>query len=1063
VSLDEVLFIYGPGQPPMTLAQSGDQALIDHFTAQGYTVNVRFDNDPGMVQDAQTAALIYISETVASGNVVTTFANGGVTLWSCAVPILCAEPYLYDDLRLAGPTQTRTTPDTAAQNGGIDNGDHGNLPDHNRMNVVNAGHPLAAGFAAGVVQFAATPVPMGYGMPGPGATVVARCDPAHPWAQNEAPNPALATRAVLFVYEPGAALVGGGTAPARRVGLPGRHVAANEYNPAGFLVLDTAVAYAAGVKRIMGGSAWSNAAAWFPTGLPAAGDFVLAIGPGVVTSTVTSTVARLTVSAGTTLDVTAGTITVNGDAVVRGILTPRTAGVVRLLGQSRVVAAGRLELATGGTLRLDDTGCVVEGELRTNGGTIAGEGATNATRANLTITTGTLRVNGLTFTNGDTQGLHVQAGATIARLRGCAFTGTVPDLTGAAFLTIEQPTLHLSAPGCTFAAVTATRNNVRLVDTNTGTAGDVVLNLELRGAASGAGAGPARHAEVGGALVNWVHSAPDTTAGVAAGFPQVTFDLASGTPYAMYAAFRDAVGTTDRIYALDHDGEGVDLGYSFDVPAALGDIVGYPWWDQQGGVRVLFVVTTTGRLLRFHDTGVTSSSSPALSVQVTLSGQPVSFTSPPITDPSYVYVAGLSSTSQPRFFALNRTTGALAFSVNLPYPVTSELGTERLLGITKVFAGGEITGGGASTYVNQNFNANANGFSYADDLFAPTSGGGDESGDYRDDGDNDGVGGTGCIRVRLRNGTNLSGGYSTSFTLASTQTVQVTFAYRLFFDGEFDFGETGFALCELDGTRFGPNGSSPDLYLHTFTGSSFSNTDSNSGWLTHQFSLPLGAGSHTLELGGIVNSSGNNNELAYFYFDNVVVTGLAPGGIVYRVNTQTQGVEADNRSALARVVGAPFPAFGTGTFVGSESGQVLGIDHSTPLMADLPGWPVQPDATPVRGNVTVDFVAGRVFWGNEAGRAFGYDVAGASLFAVTPALGGAPLRGGLYDYGSSYWVSNTSGRLAALNVATGAVVASTSSYRFGAGVAVSQVAQDWNFRPMVTTSTGKLLVVDALP
>src|SRR5690606_20476988 len=139
----------------------------------------------------------------------------------------------------------------------------------------------------------------------------------------------------------------------------------------------------------------------------AAGDSVLAVGPGVVTSTVTGTVARLTVSAGTTLDVTGGTITVNGDAVVRGVLMPRTAGVVRLLGQSRVVAAGRLELATGGTIRLDDTGCVVEGELRTNGGTIAGEGTTATTRANLTVTTGTLRVNGLTFTNGDAQGLHV--------------------------------------------------------------------------------------------------------------------------------------------------------------------------------------------------------------------------------------------------------------------------------------------------------------------------------------------------------------------------------------------------------------------------------------------------------------------------------------------------------------------------------------------------------------------------------------------------------------------------------------------------------------------------------
>ncbi len=1048
----QVLFIRGEGQPPMSITQSGDQALIDRFTAQGYVVRVREDDDPGLVQDAQTSTFIYISESVASGNVVSTFQSGGVTLWSYPKPILCAEPYLYNELRMTGPDQTRTTPDTANQNGGIDNGDHGNLPNHHSMNVVNPGHPLAAGLGSGTVRFASAAVPMGFGMPGPGATVVARCASNHPWSQNQSPSPALASRAVLFVYEQGAPLWNDqGTAPARRVGLPGRHAAPGQFNQAGWSIFETAVSYTAGVKRIAGGSAWTSASAWSPPGLPGANDSVLVVGPGTVTAATSATVRRLTVTTGATLDVTGGALRVDDDTVVRGTLLAR-GGLTRLLGASTVVAGGRLDVR-GGLVRLGAATCSVAGELVAEGGTIEGDGGGDgdgAPRADLRVTTGTLNVDGLAFRNADAEGLHVQAGATIARLRGVAFGS--PSGSGARALTIEQPTLNLSAPGCTFAAVANNQSNVRLVDTNPSTAGDVVLNLEQR-ATSGAGAGPAREAEVGGAAINWVHAAPDTTAGTATGFAQTAWDLDTFADFAVYAPFRDVDASgTDRIYAFDPDGNGVDLGYRFDVPASRGDLVGVPWWDEQSGQRVLWVVTTQGWVLRYRDQGAASSPNPAVAVQITQSGA-VRFTSPPITDANYVYAAGTNASGgNPRLFAMRLTNGTLAWSVALAHPISSELAWELQDGVTKLFAGGRTPGGGSAIF-SQNFNGSSNSpFAFLRDIFSPGSpGSGDES---ENNGD--------TIRVRLREGNDLSGGYRATFNVTGSPVeVRFSFRFRLTLSAHVDAGEYGQALCAVDGALQGRGG---EPWLARLAGDGDGGNEATTGWVTHEFAMPLANGSHTLDLGGICNSAQDTFFLFFIRlaeevnieFDDVVVTAVQANGVVYRIDTQTRLVDADNRSAAGAVIAAPFPAFGVGLFVGDETGRVLGIDQAT--MNDLPGWPVTPDATPVRGNVWLDWQAGRLYWGNEQGRVFGYDAGGAPLpgFPRSP-MGGAPIRGGGLVSDGVLWIGDQGGRLVGLDASTGSTL--SPDLRFGAGVSVGQVSQGFVGRPTITTSAGKLLVV----
>lgn len=1056
VSADEVLFIRGDGQPPMSITQSGDQALIDHFTTQGYVVRVRQDDDPGMVQDAQTAALVFISETVASDSVAQTFQAAGQPLWSLPRPILCSEPYLYDDLRLTGTARTRTTPDRANSNGGIDNGDYGNLPNHHSMYVVQPTHPLAAGLGGpGNRRFAAQAVPMGYGVPGPGATIVARCATNHPWSQNQQPGPPLANRAVLFVYEQGAPLYDNqGTAPARRVGLPWRHLAPTQLDPSGWAILDTAVSYTGSLKRIQGGSSWANASAWSPPGLPGANDSVLVVGAGTVTvpGGTSATVRRLTVAAGVTLDVSGGAVAVNEETVVRGTLLVRD--TARLLGSTSVVPGGRLELR-GGLLRLGSATCSVAGELVTEGGTIEGDGGGDgdgAPRADLRVTTGTLRANGLVFRNFDAEGLHVQAGATIARLRNVDFGSPAPGSSSRA-LTIEQPTLNLNAPGCTFAAVGANQNNVRLVDTQTSTAGDVVLNLELR-STSGAGAGPAREAEVGGSAINWVHAAPDTTAGTAIGFPQTAWDLDTFAEYATYAPFRDVdAGGTDRIYVFDPTGNGVDLGYRFDVPSSRGDLVGLPWWDELNGQHVLWVVTTQGWVLRYLDQGPGSSPDPVVAVRIQQSGF-VTFTSPPITDASYVYAAGLTGNGQPRLFVMRLTDGTLAWSVSLPYPISSELATELQDGVTKVFAGGR-TPGGASGIFSQNFNSsNISPFSYQDDIFSPNSpGSGDES--YTREGN--------AARIRLRQGTNLSGGLRAQFNVTGSPVeVRISFRYRLTLSQHQDSGEYGLALCAVDGVLQGRGG---NPWLARLDGDGDGGSLMDTGWATHELALPLGNGQHTLDLGGFCNSSLDTTYLIIFplpeeaniYFDDVVVSAVQANGVVYRIDTQLRAVDLDNRSAAGAVIAAPYPAFGIGLFVGDETGRVLGIDQTT--MNDLLGWPISPNpATPVLGNVWLDWQAKRLYWGDEQGRVHGYDTAGLQLpgFPKQP-MGSAAIRGGGLVVDGVLWIGNRDGRLVALDASTGSTL--SSDLRFGAGVVVGQVSQDAMGRPSVTTSAGKLLVV----
>lgn len=821
------------------------------------------------------------------------------------------------------------------------------------------------------------------------------------------------------------------------------------------------VTYTSGVvKTIAGGSTWSNPAAWTPAGLPTAADVVQVNGPGSVSFTGGAATVRRLVTSGAGVSVTGGTLTVTeltwlsgGDLVVGSGATFTSTGVTDVLHTARVDLQG-------GSLRLGASTCWVGGTLKALNGRIEQDVAGTPTDVEVR---GALDLDGPTVRGGGLEGLRVLPSATVTRLRRTRFEA-IWTAAASRYLTIEaEGPVAISAPGCSFDAIGATpvRNNVLLVDTS-GAGEDVVLNLEDRGVAtSGAGAGAAREAEAGGASINWVWACPDTTAGTPLGFPQVAYDLLTFAEYAMYVGFKDVDPTgTDRIHRFDPAGDGVDQGTWFDVPAAQGDIVGYPWWDQVAGDRVLWVVTTTGRLYRFRDPGPGAGSvapDAGFPKVVTDAGQPVVFTTPPITSDSLTVFVGGTRLGAPRLYAFAASTGNTAWTIStgLPDPITSELGTETIQGRTRLFAGGGSTlPGGGVVLLAQPFNANAGTFTYLDDQFRGTNNPTKAAGAW-----GAGFGRTGGgVRVTLGDqSVNMSGGFRSTFTVpgSSSVPIRVSVSYRLIINSQFEFDEYGELLLAIDGVLAGTAGND---YVARFFGDGNGGANMDTGWQTFTVVRQLAPGSHTLTLGGYLNKTTEALEVATCSFDDVNVQTSPTEGRIYRFDASAQLIDAEDGTPFAPVVAAPFPAFGTGVFVGDTSGRMHGIDPNP--MTPLPGWPVQGGTQPILGSVWLDFTNQRVYWGDEGATTHGRTVAGAVMtgFPLANPLGdGAAIRN-VTSAGGVLWIAGQAGRLRAYDAAPSAAPLGTL-YRFGAQHPLGPIGQDWTGRPAIQAGRA-LLVLD---
>ena len=202
VAAPRALFVSG------TAAATGDQALIQHLrTQRGLDVQVVDDDrlDDVVLADHD---VILISSSVVPATVGTRFS-------SVAVPVIVWEPFLYPDMKMTATGSAK----------------RGEEAGQTQVKVVAPSHPLAAGLTGSpTVQTPATA--LSWGVPAATADVVATV------AAN-------AGRATVFSYSTGDAMATG-AAPADRIALPWSYSSIARLSPAGYALVDAAVAVALG-------------------------------------------------------------------------------------------------------------------------------------------------------------------------------------------------------------------------------------------------------------------------------------------------------------------------------------------------------------------------------------------------------------------------------------------------------------------------------------------------------------------------------------------------------------------------------------------------------------------------------------------------------------------------------------------------------------------------------------------------------------------------------------------------------------------------------------------------
>lgn len=191
-----------------TTLNAGDAALRSRLQGLGFSVTL-VNQDQVSTAQADGRVLVFISETVSSTRIGTTFRD-------VAVPVIVAEGGLFDDMAMTGPTSDL---------------DYGLVYNFRNVTMTGSTHPLAAGLN-GLVEVTYDLGTMAWGVPNANAIRVATI-------------PGASNRSAVFGYDSGAGMVGR-TAAARRVGLFLMSGTPADLTPAGYALLDAAVAWATG-------------------------------------------------------------------------------------------------------------------------------------------------------------------------------------------------------------------------------------------------------------------------------------------------------------------------------------------------------------------------------------------------------------------------------------------------------------------------------------------------------------------------------------------------------------------------------------------------------------------------------------------------------------------------------------------------------------------------------------------------------------------------------------------------------------------------------------------------
>ena len=382
-----------------------------------------------------------------------------------------------------------------------------------------------------------------------------------------------------------------------------------------------------------------------------------------------------------------------------GILS--LSGSLTVSGGVTVLSTGTLTLATGSTLSIGSgKTLVMDGTLNASGGTITGAGAYEFDVGSSSTATPTLNISGLAVQNTNKYGMQINSsGLGVATGAATAFSqfdniafskGT--DTVAGTLLDIHADVLYLSSTGCSFDAGTAKTTNVAVTAVGTSSSGDGprVLFGGTTCAASWTDAtghcGTSAKSDndsnndgvasaVGGAVVQFVPSVEDDTAGTIVGFPTAAFSWTDFTYYSTYVAFHDASGGSDVIYVRDASGNPL---YSWIDPTSGEIITGTPQWITPvvGGPHYLYVSVNgssvnTGKIYRLKDSG-TGTTSGTLTVDASwgTSGAyscTCTITSNLSIDTTNIYWAATTGTTTQQLFGISQASAA---TISAAWPVT---------------------------------------------------------------------------------------------------------------------------------------------------------------------------------------------------------------------------------------------------------------------------------------------------------------------------------------------------------------------------------------------------------
>jgi VCBS repeat-containing protein len=230
-----------------------------------------------------------------------------------------------------------------------------------------------------------------------------------------------------------------------------------------------------------------------------------------------------------------------------------------------------------------------------------------------------------------------------------------------------------------------------------------------------------------------------------------------------------------------------------------------------------------------------------------------------------------------------------------------------------------VSAAGGGSFLSDVFAANLSGWTYANNIWGNANSNGNSTGAWTGAAGNPAGSLTMNRSYSFNTGTQRSGGFSKSFTLAAAQTVRVSFDTRVVPNAAVSAGAT--AVVQ---SRVGTTGTPVQLYTHI--------GNATSAWQPVTYTVSLPAGTHTLQIGLLI--FGNSGSSTGANFDNITVESDGGGGILAN---DTGGVAPVTATKLTEPANGAAILNADGSFTYTPNANFSGTDSFTYRASDGTG------------------------------------------------------------------------------------------------------------------------------